>query len=416
MNRPNGEQERAVLVWAGAESARCAPSLAELGRLARTVQLDVVGRLTQDLKKNRPATLIGKGKVEDLVRMVQEGSADVVIFDDALSPAQRRNLEKAVGVKVIDRSQLILDIFARRARTSAGKLQVELAQLDYLLPRLTRHWTHLSRIRGGVGTKGPGETQLEVDRQLIGRRIARLRKRIAGLDRTRRLNARGRRALPYPTVALVGYTNAGKSSLMNALTGSDMYVANQLFATLDPTVRRLELPSGTTAMLVDTVGFLSKLPHELIDAFKGTLEQVVEADLILHVVDSTAVDLDSHMEVVKSILGELGALGRPQLTVYNKQDLAGAVAPPKEGLGVSAVAGSGLDAVPAAIDEHLKREERRIEVLVAHGDGRTRAWLYDNARVVEEREEPTGTRIIAWATQRTSGRLARLLDGIENGD
>ncbi|MFP6608624.1 MAG: GTPase HflX [Deltaproteobacteria bacterium] len=411
MTAPESERERAVLVWAGRETSRCRPSLEELGRLARTVELEIVGRLTQEIKKVRPATLIGKGKVDELVDMVTQWSADVVIFDDALSPAQRRNLERAVDIKVIDRSQLILDIFARRARTSAGKLQVELAQLDYLLPRLTRHWTHLSRIRGGVGTKGPGETQLEVDRQLIAHRMARLKKRLADIDRTRDLNARGRRAIPYPTVALVGYTNAGKSSLMNALTGSDMFVADQLFATLDPTVRSLNLPSGTKAMLVDTVGFVSKLPHELIEAFKGTLEQVTQSDLILHVVDSTSSDLESHLEVVSSILGELGALGLPQLVVYNKQDQSGAAGPPNGALAVSALSGAGLDRIPAAIDSKLRHEETRIEVLVEHSDGRTRAWLYDNARVVDEREEANGTRIVAWASQRTVGRLGQLKAG-----
>ncbi|MCG8671008.1 MAG: GTPase HflX, partial [Pseudomonadales bacterium] len=294
-------------MWAGQSRAAAEASLEELAMLADTAGLDVVDRLTQVVKRPSPATMIGSGKVEDLKVLVQESCAEVVIFDDPLSPAQRRNLERAVDVKVLDRSQLILDIFALRAATRAGKLQVELAQLEYLLPRLTRHWTHLSRIRGGVGTRGPGETQLEVDRRLVRDRISRLKKKLATIDRTRRLNRREREAIPYPTVALVGYTNAGKSSLMNRLTEAGLYVADQLFATLDSTVRALDLPEGTRAMLVDTVGFVAKLPHELIEAFKGTLEHVVEADLILHVVDAGHPAPEERQVAVEAILSELGA-------------------------------------------------------------------------------------------------------------
>lgn len=410
-------RERAVLVWAGQQrlqaEASAEASLSELAMLADTANLDVVCRLSQELRRRSPATLIGRGKVEELCSLVSSERADVVIFDDPLSPAQRRNLEASLNIKVIDRSQLILDIFALHARTRAGKLQVELAQLEYLLPRLTRQWTHLSRIRGGVGTRGPGETQLEDDRRQVRDKIARLKRRLREIDRTRRLNRKERDSVPFATVALVGYTNAGKSSLMNRLTGADLYVADQLFATLDSTVRRLDLPSGKPVMLVDTVGFVSKLPHELIEAFKGTLEQVVEADLILHLVDASQGLAEQRMAVVDSILGELGAHEITSLLVYNKCDLEGAAAAAPHGSGgaiaISAKTGQGCEALLAAIDTTLAESQRKVVVVVPHGDGRTRAWLYEHARVVEEAEHAGGQRIVAWMSRKTEGRLKQLL-------
>jgi len=396
-------------VWAGQDGTHAGESLEELALLADTASIDVVASVRQELKRVSPATRIGKGKVEELTATVKELELDVVIFDDPLSPAQRRNLEKALDTKVIDRSQLILDIFALRAQTRAGKLQVELAQLQYLLPRLTRAWTHLSRIRGGVGTRGPGETQLESDRRQVRSKIERLRERLAEVDRTRRLNRREREAVPYPTISLVGYTNAGKSSLMNRLTEAGVYVADQLFATLDTTTRRLDLPSGRIVMLVDTVGFVSKLPHELVEAFKGTLEQVTEADLIVHVVDAAGADHMGRIAVVESILAELGADARPRLDVYNKSDLSGAAPAPPLALAVSARTGAGCERLLEAFDNAFAPVEEKLLIRIPHHDGKTRAWLHQHARVVEETEDENGTRIVAWLTPKTVGQLTRLI-------
>ncbi|HYB97657.1 MAG TPA: GTPase HflX [Candidatus Limnocylindrales bacterium] len=418
-NRPPREhltarrRERAILVWAGQDSQHADDSLDELSQLGDTAGLEIVARLKQTLRQLSPATRIGKGKVEELTTLVKDEKIDVVVFDDPLTPAQRRNLEKALEIKVIDRSQLILDIFALRAQTRAGKLQVELAQLQYLLPRLTRQWTHLSRIRAGVAMRGPGETQLESDRRQVRVRIDKLRERLEEVDRTRRLNRREREAVPYPTVALVGYTNAGKSSLMNRLTDAGVYVANQLFATLDTTVRRLELPGGKPIILVDTVGFVSKLPHELVEAFKGTLEQVVEADLIVHVIDAAGPDRQARIEVVEAILQELGAAGRPRIDVYNKIDLLrasdGASSLPPGAFGVSAVTGEGCQELLARFEQEFAPSEEKLSIRIPHMDGRTRAWLYQNGRVVEETEDEQGTRIVVWLSPRSAGQLAAMV-------
>ena len=316
------EPERVILVGverplrekAPGEHARFLPeeSLAELARLSETAGLEVVGRVVQILRDGaHPATFIGAGKVEEVKTQVVETGAHAVIFDDDLSPAQQRNLEKALGIKVVDRSQLILDIFAQHAQSLAGKLQVELAQLEYVRPRLTRQWTHLSRLGGGVGTRGPGETQLEVDRRRLRERIATLRRRLEDVERTRSLQRHERARTPFPCAALVGYTNAGKSTLMNALTHASVLVEDKLFATLDPTSRRLDLPGGQPVMLIDTVGFINKLPHQLVDAFKSTLEEVRSADLLIHVVDATHPRWEEQKAVVGNVLEEIGAGGKP---------------------------------------------------------------------------------------------------------
>lgn len=403
-------KEKALLVWAGQDATHADESLDELALLADTASLEVVGRLKQQVKRLSAATRIGSGKVEELRTMVVDSCASVVIFDDPLSPAQRRNLEKLLEIKVLDRSQLILDIFALRAQTRAGKLQVELAQLQYMLPRLTRAWTHLSRMRGGVGTRGPGETQLESDRRQVRDKIEKLHVRLEEVDRTRRLNRREREAVPFPVVALVGYTNAGKSSLMNRLTEADVYVADQLFATLDTTTRRLTLPSGRVVMLVDTVGFVSKLPHELVAAFKGTLEQVIDADLVVHVTDAASHDLDGRRAVVESILEELGAASRPRLLVYNKRDLPGAADPPALAMGVSAHTGEGIAELLTAFDSAFAPVEEKLSVVIPHADGRTRAWLHRNGRVVEETEVEEGTRVVVWLAPRASGQLQSMIE------
>jgi GTP-binding protein HflX len=406
----NAGPERAILVWSGRDAGEAAESLAELARLADTAGLAVVGTLTQTIRALSPATRIGKGKVEELHARSRDAAAEVVIFDDPLTPAQRRNLEKQLEIKVIDRSQLILDIFALHATTRAGKLQVELAQLQYLLPRMTRLWTHLSRIRAGVAMRGPGETQLEVDRRRARERIGKLKQRLAEIDRTRRITRKEREAVPFPTVALAGYTNAGKSSLMNRLTGADTYVADQLFATLESTARALELPSGAKAILVDTVGFISKLPHELVEAFKGTLEQVVEADLILHVVDASDKELEARRAVVDEILRELGAPEDRRLLVFNKLDLPGATLPPKDAVGVSARTGAGTAELLAEIERRLGTREQGMTVTVRHADGRTRAWIYRNARVLSEQEGDDSVELRILIDAKGAGRLRRMLD------
>lgn len=306
---------------AGAVPFSAQESLDELTRLSETAGLTISGQTIQRLRKGiHPASFIGAGKVEEVKQLREELQTGVVIFDDSLSPAQQRNLARALCCKVIDRSQLILDIFAQRAQSQAGKLQVELAQLEYLRPRLTRQWTHLSRLGGGVGTRGPGESQLEVDRRRIRERIATLRRKLREVERTRSLHRQERLRVPFPCVALVGYTNAGKSTLMNRLTQAEVFVEDKLFATLDPTSRRLDLPSGQPAILVDTVGFINKLPHQLVDAFKGTLEEVRTAEVLLHVIDATHPRWTEHRKIVERVLEDMGVGNKPLITVFNKVD------------------------------------------------------------------------------------------------
>lgn len=402
--------EKAILVWAGNDLALSVESLSELTMLAESAGLSVVDRCTQQLAHIWPATFIGTGKVEEVAESIKILEADVVIFDDPLGPAQRRNLERELCVKVIDRSQLILDIFATRARTRAGIIQVELAQLEYLLPRLTRQWSHLSRIRGGVGTRGPGETQLESDRRQVRDRLTKLRSKLKTVDRTRRLNRRERDSVPLPEIALVGYTNAGKSSLLNHLTDAETYVADKLFATLDTTSRRLKLPDGNLLIASDTVGFVSKLPHELVEAFKGTLEQAAESDLLLHVVDASHPQCQNRIAVVREILDELGAGGQPTLMVYNKSDLPGAAPAPDGAVSVSALTGQGIPELLAAVARKLEPEEESLEISIPHGDGRTRAWLYRNAKVVEEHEGDYGVRVVIRASHKAAARLRRMVE------
>lgn len=295
-------------------------SLDELAELAQTAEATVAGRTLQRLDRPHPATYIGKGKLEEIVATRQEIPYDVVIFDDELSPSQQRNLEDSLNVKVIDRTALILDIFARRARTREGRLQVELAQHEYLLPRLAGQWSHLERLGGGIGTRGPGESQLETDRRLIRTRISRLRAQLEEVRRHRQLY-RGRRAKTgVAVVALVGYTNAGKSTLMNTLARADVMAEDKLFATLDPVTRQVRFPSGGHFLLTDTVGFIQKLPTKLVAAFRATLEELTDADLLIHVVDITHPDAALQAETVEATLGELGLQEKPRLTLLNKVD------------------------------------------------------------------------------------------------
>lgn len=364
-------------------------SLNELAELADTAGATVTDRVTQSLAKLNPATYVGKGKVDELKRLVAARKSDLVIFDDDLSPVQVRNLEKSLGCKLVDRSALILDIFATRAKTAVAKTQVELAQLDYLRTRLTRQWTHLSRQKGGIGTKGPGETQIETDRRMIGERMATLKERLDRIDRQRTTQRKGRDR--YTNISLVGYTNAGKSTLMNALAGANVFAENRLFATLDATTRQIALDTNKEALLSDTVGFIRKLPHRLIESFKSTLDEVREADVLVHVVDVTHPNFEDHIQVVHDTLKELGAADKPTLLVFNKVD---SVEEPalfntvraqfEDAAFVSALRGIGLGDLKTKLLEVIERDfvERIVYVPVA--EGKTISYIHQVADVVSE--------------------------------
>ncbi|MEZ4389186.1 MAG: GTPase HflX [Candidatus Krumholzibacteriia bacterium] len=338
----------------------------ELARLVDTAGGEVCRVLEQRLPAPNPATFIGKGKLEELKEAVIAHTADLVVFDNDLAPNQGRNLQKALGedVRVIDRTELILDIFARHARTRQSRLQVELAQLQYLLPRLTRLWKHLERQEGAIGTRGPGETQLETDRRLIGRRLAHLRQQLKQLDKERATQTRGRDTTFR--VALVGYTNAGKSTLMNAITGAGVLVENQLFATLDATTRRVELDERRQFLLTDTVGFIRRLPHHLVESFRSTLQEVADADLLLHVVDAGGQDPEHQIAAVNAVLKDLVPADRPTRLVFNKMDTVGDPEQVRNGLArhhpgalfVSALDPAGAEALRTAVADHLRAAER----------------------------------------------------------
>jgi len=365
--------ERVILVAIDFGTPDFAESVAELRLLAQGAGLDILGEVQG--KRSRPdaALFVGSGKADEIAALVAATDADVVIFNHELSPAQERNLERRVHCRVIDRTSLILDIFARRAQSAEGKLQVELAQLQHLSTRLVRGWTHLERQRGGVGMRGPGEKQLETDRRLLGVRVKALRERLAKLGKQRRTQRRSRSRQHVLSVALVGYTNAGKSTLFNALTRSGAYAADQLFATLDTTTRKIYLPRVGEVVLSDTVGFITRLPHDLVAAFRATLEATAEADLLLHVIDSASPGRERQIEAVDKVLAEIGADAVPQLRVYNKLDLTG-VAP---GVGrdeygklhsvyVSAQTGAGLELLRDALSEILVAS--RVQDMTASPD------------------------------------------------
>jgi GTPase len=318
--------EQVILVGVGAKSGdrswSVEDSLQELSHLAQTAGADVVGMLTQRLDRPSPSHYLGKGKIDELIGLKEQTQYDTVIFDDELSPRQQRNLEDALDARVIDRSALILHIFARRAQTSEGKLQVELAQHQYLLPRLVGQWRHLERLGGGIGTRGPGESQLETDRRLIDKRISLLKQKIEGVRKHRSLYRQRRKAEGIPVVALVGYTNAGKSTLFNAMSKAGVDAENKLFSTLDPVTRRVSLPDGQRFLITDTVGFIHKLPPSIVAAFRATLEELDEADLLLHVVDITHKNAADQCSTVEQILSELHLESKARLTVFNKLDLA----------------------------------------------------------------------------------------------
>jgi GTP-binding protein HflX len=419
-------EERAVLVAVELNGVptllSVQDSLDELGLLAKTAGLSITGRLTQKLDAPNPATLLGSGKVEELRMLVTELGANVVIFDDELSPRQQRELEKELGeqIKVLDRTALILDIFASHARTREGAVQVELAQYEYRLPRLTRAWTHLARqsggraggSAGGVGVRGPGETQLEVDKREIGRRISFLKRQLIDIAKHREQYRSQRRESATPIIALVGYTNAGKSTLLNAIAHSDVIAEDQLFATLDPTTRRIELPSDRYAMLSDTVGFIQKLPTMLVASFRSTLEEVNEADL-------SHPNREEQIAAVEEVLEELGAGHKPVLVALNKVDRLRKLTPEWEtivaetklsvphSVVVSAQTGEGLPALLEAVDQSLRSKMAPIHVLIPYERGDLVALVHEHGYIEETTHTEEGTHLIGYVPVELAGRFVR---------
>ncbi|MBI3648543.1 MAG: GTPase HflX [Actinobacteria bacterium] len=392
-------REKAVLVGVGPGIGE--DDLDELAALADSAGAEPIARLVQSRSEPDPATFIGKGKLEEVHRVVHANDAAAVILDRELSPGQLRSLEERLGVKVIDRTALILDIFALHARSREGKAQVELAQLNYLLPRLRGWGEAMSRLGGGIGTRGPGETKLEVDRQHIRRRVTKLRRDIRDLARTRDVKRGRRQRSNVPQVAIAGYTNAGKSTLMNRLTGADVLVADQLFATLDPTTRRLSLPRRRRAVLSDTVGFVSKLPHDLVEAFRSTLEEVTQADLILHVADAASGELERQVEAVRRVLEEIGAGSIPEVLALNKIDrVAGSqrvrlAVRHRGSVAVSALTGEGVEGLVEAVAAALPDPPVEVTVLVPWGREDITARLYRDAEVLSTEADGAGTLVRA---------------------
>jgi GTP-binding protein HflX len=369
-------------------------SLKELAELATTAGGEVVGDAVQKLAAPCAATFIGTGKADELAGHCREADVDTVIFDDELSPAQSRNLERVFNCKILDRTALILDIFAQRARTREGKLQIELAQLQHLLPRLTRFWGHLSRQKGGIGMRGgEGETQLETDRRRVQDRIARIIRELEVVRRQRSTQRAGRQRNHWALASIVGYTNAGKSTLLNSLTGADVLAEDKLFATLDPTTRRLRLPTNQNVLLTDTVGFIRKLPHGLVEAFKATLEEVVQADLLVHVVDASHPQAEEQVRAVDAVLQEIGAAGKPTLMVFNKIDqlngtqdvLARFAERHPHSVAISATTGEGVDSLLAELGSQLRPVRQFMELSVPHEQAGVIARLHEVGQVIERR-------------------------------
>ena len=373
--------------------------LDELALLVDTAGADEAARVLQRRATHDPATYVGKGKAEELKQISLEVDADTVVFDDELTPAQSRNLEKILGRTAIDRTAVILDIFAQNARTQEGKAQVELAQLRYRLPRLRGRGKALSQQAGGIGTRGPGETQLEVDRRRLLRRVTKLEAELRQLGRTRRTQRRARERSQLRTVSLVGYTNAGKSTLLNRLTDAGVLVEDRLFATLDPRTRRLELPGGEAVLVNDTVGFVRKLPHQLVEAFQSTLEIVKESDLLVHLVDSTAPDPREQIDAVRSVLAEIGAADVPELLAFNKADTAPEVKRLVDrhpgSVAISALAGSGIDELLVAVGEQLRALSKVVELVVPYERGDVLAAVHRAGEVLSEDHGPDATRVRA---------------------
>ena len=425
---PEKDRETCILVGVELRSRRpssasfeplrvsAAESLRELSALAAGAGAEVLGQKLQTREAADPATVIGRGKVDEVRAWAGEVEADFIIFDRDLSPTQQRNLEKALERRILDRTQLILDIFARHARTREGKLQVELAQLQYLLPRLTGRGAAMSRLGAGIGTRGPGETKLETDRRRIGERMEKLTTQLEAVRAARQNQRKKRSAVPLAAVALAGYTNAGKSTLFNRLTAAEVVADSRLFATLDPTLRILDLPSHRRILLSDTVGFISRLPPTLIKAFRATLEEVTESAMILHVVDAASPHCTEYMSEVENVLAELGAGEKPRLLVLNKIDLLEPAeaaergieaASPENAVAVSALRGLGLDALLAAVDRLLPGDDmEEVHYYFSHQDGEKLSFLYDHARVMRRSDKADGVEVVAIAPESVRRRLA----------
>jgi len=417
--RPQGG-ECAVLVHLTLDRAEEDPDFTEFRELAASAGAECVALITGGRSAPDPRLFVGSGKAEEIRAAAQQSGAKLVIFDHTLSPSQERNLEAFLQCRVVDRTRLILDIFAQRARSFEGKLQVELAQLRHLSTRLVRGWTHLERQRGGIGLRGPGETQLETDRRLLADRIRQIRLRLARVERQREQGRKARRKADLPTVSLVGYTNAGKSTLFNALTQAQVYAADQLFATLDPTLRRLELLGAEPVILADTVGFISRLPHELVAAFRATLQETCEANLLLHVIDAHHPDRDGVIAQVEAVLVEIGAGDVPQLQVFNKIDLSGE-APQLErandgearAVWLSAATGAGLDLLSTALAERLRGGIVQGWLCLPPSAARLRARLFHLGAVVAEQTGPAGESLIEVRTSRGNMDLLCRRDGLQ---
>ena len=421
---PRRGGERAILVGVllpGEPSTHGDP-LDELGLLAKTAGVKDAGRILQRRRRPDASTYLGSGKAKEIAAVAQEKKAEVVIFDVDLSPGQIRNLEKILGVRVVDRTELILDIFALHARTHQAKLQVELAQAQYLLPRLRRMWTHLSREVGlgaqaGVGMRGPGEKQIEIDRRILRRKIDELRHELKLIAERRKRLAESR--APYFSVSLVGYTNAGKSTLLRQLTGADAYVADQLFATLDTQTRAWTLPGRKQVFLSDTVGFIRHLPHHLVASFYATLEEVRSADLILHVVDGSHPDARLQIEAVEEVLGKIGAGATPRVLVVNKIDRARdrldlllAAAGHPESVQVSALTGEGLDRLAKAVEGHILGQQAEAEFRVPAGAGKLLAWLAEKGTVLLRTYEDGMVAVKVRMTEADLARASRMIDDL----
>ena len=394
--------ERAILVHIDFTSHDGSEDPDEFRELVSSAGVEAVGTVTGSRKQPTPRLFVGEGKLEEIRDAVTLHEADVVLFNHALSPRQERNVERELQCRVLDRTGVILDIFAQRARTHEGKLQVELAQLEHMSTRLIRGWTHLERQKGSIGLRGPGETQLETDRRLLRERIKSIHKRLEKVRRQRNQGRRARKRADIPTVSLVGYTNAGKSTLFNRITTSTVYAADKLFATLDPTIRRLELPDVGAVVMADTVGFIRHLPHKLVEAFRATLEETTEASILLHVVDSHDSRRDENIEQVENVLVEIGADEIPVLQVFNKIDLLDDFTPRVERnedgvpvrAWVSAVTGAGIDGLYDAIVERLAEDVVHHFVLLGPADGKLRALLHEAGSVLSEEHRETGETVL----------------------
>lgn len=410
-------RERAVLVGAPLKSmppALADEHLEELRRLVDTAGADVAGTLTQRLDSPHPKFYIGEGKAGELRDLVEEVEATLVIFDEELSPAQGKNLEVLLGTRVMDRAEVILDIFATRARTAEAKMQVELAQLQYMLPRLTRMWAHLSRVRGGIGMRGPGETQLESDRRMINQRIARLKGELERVARRRETQRKGRQSIFK--AALVGYTNAGKSSLLRTLSGTDAFVEDRLFATLDAATRLVSLGEGYEALVSDTVGFIRKLPHHLVASFRATLEETLNADLLLHVIDLSHPSWEEQKEVVDEVLADLGLSDHAQVLVFNKVDRLtheeeqiwrerAASLFPQEAVFVTSLEPGGAEPLLALLRNAVRAQNREVEIVLPVTGGGMLAEIYREGEVLDRTDRGSGINLRARVPEALLGRL-----------